>query len=78
MVDEYLRCEQPLDAIFLWLNVGDRAALETTPFRERYGFTARSYGTRLATLLRDAGLERRAKLVDNMIATMEKPEGLYL
>jgi hypothetical protein len=32
----------------------------------------------LATLLRDAGLERRAKLVGNMIATMEKPEGLYL
>ncbi len=78
MVNEYLRREQPLDAIFLWLNVGDRAALETTSFRERHGFTARSYGTRLATLLRDAGLERRAKLVDNMIATMEKPEGLYL
>ena len=78
MVDEYLRCEQPLDAIFLWLNVGDRAALGTTSFREQNGFTARSYGTRLATLFRDAGLTRRAKLVDNMIATMENPEGLYL
>ena len=78
MVDEYIRRGKMLDAIFLWLNVGDRAALETTSFRERYGVTARSFGKRLSELFRSAGVERRAKLVENMIAMMEQPEGLYL
>ena len=78
MVDDYHRRGQMLDAIFIWITVGDRAALETTSFRERYGLTARSFGTRLASLFRDAGIERRAELVDNMVSLMEKPEGLYL
>ena len=78
MVDDYRRRGQFLDAVFVWTTVGDRAALETTSFRERYGLTARSFGNRLADLFRDAGIERRAELVDNMISVMEKPEGLYL
>lgn len=77
-VDDYCSRGQFLDAIYLWITVGDRAALETTSFRERYGLTARSYGTRLAKLFRQAGIERRAKLVDNMISAMDKSEGLYL
>ncbi|TWU06088.1 SMI1/KNR4 family protein [Stieleria varia] len=78
MVDNYHRRGQFLDAVFVWITIGDRAALETTSFRERYGLTARSFGTRLARLFRDAGIDRRAELVDNMISMMEKPEGLYL
>jgi len=78
MVDDYHKREQFLDAVFVWITVGDRAALETTSFRERYGLTARSFGNRLADLFRDAGIDRRAELVDNMISVMSKPEGLYL
>lgn len=78
MVDDYHRRGQFRDAVFMWITIGDRAALETTSFRERYGLTARSFGTRLARLFRDAGIDRRAELVDNMISMMEKPEGLYL
>jgi hypothetical protein len=57
MVDDYHSREQFLDAILVWITVGDRAALETTSFRERYGLTARSFGSRLADLFRDAGIE---------------------
>ncbi|MCS7471507.1 hypothetical protein NZK35_33075 [Stieleria sp. ICT_E10.1] len=78
MVEDYHRRGQFLDAILVWITVGDRAALETTSFRERYGLTARSFGSRLADLFRDAGIERRAELIDNMISVMEKPEGRYL
>ena len=78
MVDEYHRRGRFRDAIFIWITIGDRAALETTSFRERYGITARSFGSRLANLYRDAGIERRAELVENMISMIEKPEGLYL
>jgi tetratricopeptide (TPR) repeat protein len=78
MVDDYHGRGQFLDAVFVWITVGDRAALETTSFRERYGLTARSFGNRLSNLFRDAGIERRAQLVDNMLSVMEKPEGLYL
>ncbi len=78
LVDVYHQREQFLDAAFLWITVGDRAALETTSFRERYGLTARSYGDRLAELFRDAGIECRAQLVENMISALENPEGLHL
>lgn len=78
MVDEYHKRGRFLDAVFIWITVGDRAALETTSFRERYGITSRSFGKRLADLLRAAGIERRAELVENMLAMMEKPDGLYL
>lgn len=78
MVNEYRRRGQFLDAVFIWITVGDRAALETTSFRERYGISARSFGNRLAALFRDAGIDRRAQLVDNMLSRMEQPEGLYL
>ena len=78
MVDDYLRRGQFLDAVFMWITVGDRAALETTSFRERYELTTRSFGTRLASLFRDANIDRRADLIDNMLSLMEKPEGLYL
>jgi hypothetical protein len=78
MVDEYFSRGRVFDAVYLWITVGDRAALETTSFRQRYGLTARSYGTRLADLLRGAGIERRAQLVENMISAMDNPDGLYL
>lgn len=78
MVNDYHSREQFLDAIHLWITVGDRAALETTSFRERYGLTPRSYATCLAGLFRDAGIERRAQLVDNMVSVIEKPEGRHL
>lgn len=78
MVDSYRSRGQFFDAVYLWITVGERAALETTSFRERHGFTARSYADRLVSLLRDTGIERRAKLVENMISIMNKPHGLYL
>lgn len=78
MVNDYHKRKQFLEAVFIWITVGDRAALETTSFRERYGLTPRSFGSLLATLYRDAGIERRAALVENMISALEKPEGLYL
>lgn len=77
-VEEYHHRGQFLEAVYVWSTVGDRAAMETTAFRERYGMTARNFGGRLAELLRRGGLEGRAELVDNMISKMEKPEGLYL
>lgn len=78
MVEDYCQRGEFLDAVLLWITVGDRAALETTSFRERYGLTPLSYANRLTFLLREAGIERRAKLVENMISAMEKPDGLYL
>ncbi len=78
MVDEYLEREQFLDAIYLWITIGDRAALETTSFRQRYGLTARTFADRFASLCRTAGIDRRAQLAENMISLMDKPDGLYL
>jgi hypothetical protein len=78
LVDHYANRGQLFDAIYLWTNIGDRAACETTSFRERYGFTATAFGKRLSVLLRAAGFERRASLAENMLAAMEKPNGLYL
>ncbi len=78
VVEEYCQRGQFLDAIYIWISVGDRAAMETTAFRERYGMTALTFGSRLAELLRGGGLEGRAQLVDHMISAMEKPQGLYL
>src|SRR5262249_15798260 len=75
IVDEYSNMGRYLDAAYIWIIVGDRAALETTSFRERYALTAASFGKRLAELFRVAGLERRASLVDNMLTAMERPEG---
>lgn len=78
MVEEYRAMGKYVDAVFLWITVGDRAALETTSFRERYALTPKSYGIRLASLLREAGIERRAVLVEHMISALSKPEGIYL
>jgi tetratricopeptide (TPR) repeat protein len=78
LIDDYLDRKLFLDAIYLWINIGDRAALETTSFRERYGLTSAFYAIRLSELLRRAGNELRASLVDSMIAMMRKPSGLHL
>jgi hypothetical protein len=78
MVEEYRQRKQLMDAIYIWISVGDRAALETTSFRERYGMTSRTFGGRLAELLREGGLQTRAELVENMVSASEKPDGLYL
>jgi hypothetical protein len=78
MIDDYLDHGLFLDAVFLWINIGDRAALETTSFRERHGLTPASFGARLAELLRLSGNELRASLVDDMLSAVEKPGGLHL
>jgi hypothetical protein len=78
LVDTYVRRGSYLDAIYLWLTAGDRAALETTSFRERYKLTPRTFGQRLSELLRSSGNIRRASLVDSMLLAMDKPDGLYL
>ncbi|MBN8624387.1 MAG: tetratricopeptide repeat protein [Planctomycetes bacterium] len=78
VVNEYLKRGNALDAVLLWLVLGDRAAMETTSFRERRQLTSKSFGIRLAEMLRLAGLERRASLVDNMLSLMKNPDGLQL
>ncbi|WP_425615099.1 hypothetical protein NA78x_004990 [Anatilimnocola sp. NA78] len=78
IVDEYITRRQWFDAVMLWTNLGDRASAETTSFRERHRLTARSFAVRLAELLRLAGNEQRALLVESRLATLSAPEGLHL
>lgn len=76
--EEYLQADAPAEAVRIWQLVGDRAAAETTSFRERYSLTPATYGTHLAELYDLAGNPLRAELVRNMLSHMEKPDGLYL
>jgi hypothetical protein len=78
MIGVYVERQSYLDAVYLWIMIGDRAAIETTSFRERYKLTPRTWGTRLSELLTRAGIRRRASLVDSMLSAMEKPDGLHL
>lgn len=78
LVDEYAQRNQCRESVRLWLRFGEHAAAETTSFRERLGLTPRHFGTRLSELLALAGLTRRAKLTNDMLSRMEKPDGMYL
>ncbi|MGC3971307.1 MAG: hypothetical protein QM775_29390 [Pirellulales bacterium] len=78
VVNEYLNRGNALEAVLLWIVMGDLAAMETTSFRERRHLTSSSFGNRLAELLRLAGLKRRATLVDSMLSLMSNQEGLRL
>lgn len=78
VVDEYASAGAYAEAARIWQLIGDRASYETTSFRERYGLNPTTYGTRLAELLELSGNTLRAALVRNMLAAMEKPQGLYL
>ena len=66
------------EAARIWQLVGDMAAAETTSFRERHCLNPNTYGTRLAELLELSGNSLRAVLVRNMLANMDKHNGLYL
>ena len=76
--DEYATIGRYADAARTWQLVGERASLETCTFRKRYHLNPLTYGTHLAELLDLAGNVSRAKLIRNMLASMEKPEGQYL
>lgn len=78
LIDEYVARSQPLESVRLWLLYGERAAAETTSFRERLGLTPRAFGTRLIELLRLAGLTARADLAADMLSRLFKPDGRYL
>lgn len=76
--DEYEARGDYVAASLIWMNVGERGAMETTAFRERYALTPASYATRLSRLWRSAGLDRRADLLDRMLTMMKKPDGNHL
>lgn len=78
IVEEYATAGDYSDAARIWSLIGDRAAMETTSFRERYGLNPLTYGSRLAELFELSGNCLRAALVRNMLGAMEKPEGRYL
>lgn len=78
MVDDLIRGGRSIDAVYLWIMIGDKAARETTSFRQRYDFTPQSYGERLAELFAVAGLDRREKLTLDMLEKLDKPDGLHL
>lgn len=78
IVEEYATAGAYSDAARMWNLIGDRAAMETTSFRERYNLTPLTYGSRLVELLELSGNHLRAALVRNMLGVMEKPEGMHL
>lgn len=78
MVDDLIKGGRLIDAVYLWIMIGDRASMETTSFRQRYGFTPKSYGERLAEVFAVAGLDRREKLTLDMLEKLNKPDGLHL
>jgi tetratricopeptide (TPR) repeat protein len=78
VTDEYEVRGDYVAASLIWMNVGERGAMETTAFRERYALTPASYATRLSRLWRSAGIVRRADLLDRMVTMMKKPDGKHL
>jgi hypothetical protein len=78
IIDEYVATGRYADAARTWQLAGDRACLETCTFRERHHLNPSTYGMRLAELLERAGNVLRAKLIRDMLAKMDKPEGQYL
>ncbi|PQO47681.1 tetratricopeptide repeat protein [Blastopirellula marina] len=78
IVEAYATSGDYAQAARVWILVGERAAMETTSFRERYNLNPTTYGSRLAELFELSGNDRRAALVRNMLGELEKPEGMYL
>ncbi len=78
IVEEYATAGSYSEAARIWNLIGDRAAMETTSFRERYNLNPLTYGSRLAELLELSGNNLRAALVRNILGAMDKPEGRYL
>lgn len=63
-IDAYVRHGRAIDAVKLAMRYAELMMGETTPFRERYGFTMERQRTRLQQLFKAAGLESRARLVE--------------
>jgi hypothetical protein len=64
VIDAYMKNGRAVEAIQLAMRVGELMMGETTPFRERYGFTHARHRHRLRDLLRAASLNDRARLLD--------------
>ncbi len=78
LVVEYTSRGQHLDALMIWMNRADRAAMETTSFRKRYNITPSSYAETLSRLLRNASCDRRAELLADMLNKLANPNALHL
>jgi tetratricopeptide (TPR) repeat protein len=78
IVEEYAAAGSYSEAARIWQLIGERAAMETTSFRERYKLNPTIYGSRLGELLTLSGNDLRATLVRTMLASMKSPLGLYL
>lgn len=78
LTDAYEAMADPAAASLLWMNVGERGAMETTAFRERYALTPATYATRLSRLWRSAGFGPRADLLDAILMRMKRPDGHQL
>jgi tetratricopeptide (TPR) repeat protein len=64
VINEYVRQGKPVEAIQLAMRYGELMMGETTPFRERYGFTHKRHRTRLRELLNAAGLADRSRILE--------------
>jgi tetratricopeptide (TPR) repeat protein len=64
VINEYVRRGKPVEAIQLAMRYGELMMGETTPFRERYGFTLKRHRTRLRELLNAAGLADRSRILE--------------
>jgi tetratricopeptide (TPR) repeat protein len=63
-IEAYLQQGRGADAVRLAVVYGELMMSETTPFRERYGFTLTGYRQRLLRLFRAADLERRLPFLE--------------
>jgi hypothetical protein len=63
-VEAYVRQGRTVDAIRLGMLYGELMMCETTPFRDRYGFTPEGHRQRLLRLFRSAGLESRTRFLE--------------
>jgi tetratricopeptide (TPR) repeat protein len=63
-IEAYLQQGRGVDAVRLAMTYGELMMRETTPFRERYGFTAEGYRQRLVQLFRAANLGSRVAFLE--------------
>jgi tetratricopeptide (TPR) repeat protein len=63
-IEDYVRQGRPLNAVRLAMTCGELMMSETTPFRERYGFTPDGYRQRLLQLFRAANLKDRTRFLE--------------
>lgn len=78
LVERYAASGRYMEAARVWQLRAERASFETSTFRERYGLTPKTFGTRFAELLELGGNSLRAALVGNMLDIMDKPDGYRL